>query len=56
MDAAEVMKWMAYEISIDPEKNKQWLEEIEKERMLEMSDEERAELIKKQFEIACGGK
>lgn len=54
MDATEVLKWMAYEMSIDPDRNQKWVDEIEKERVIKMSEEERAELIRKQFNIASG--
>ena len=54
MDAAEVLKWMAYELSIDPEKNKKWFDEIEQERISQMSIEANAELLRKQFNIASG--
>lgn len=54
MDAAEVLKWMAYELSVDPDRNKVWIKEIEKERLAKISDEERYELIRKQFNIASG--
>ncbi len=54
MGAGEVLKWMAYELSIDPDKNKDWMKQIEQERISKMEDEERAELLRRQFNIASG--
>ncbi len=54
MDAAEVMKWMAYEMTIDPDRNKKWVSEIEQEHLAKLADSERAELIRKQFNVASG--
>ncbi len=54
MDAREVLKWMAYELTIDPDKNKKWIKDIEQERLSKLADSERIELIRKQFNIASG--
>lgn len=53
MDAKEVFQWMAYELSIDPERNKKFKEQIALENSAKLTDEQRAQLIKEQLNFAC---
>ncbi len=52
MDANEVFKWMAYEMSVDPERRKIYLVEIQEEQAKYMTDEERARILKNMINMA----
>lgn len=49
MDARELMNWMAYEMSIDPDKNKEYMKQIEAERAAFRTLEDEARDIKQLF-------
>lgn len=49
MDASEVLNWMAYELSIDTDKHKEYMKEIELERAKNQTLEEEAAAIKALF-------
>lgn len=52
MDANEVFKWMAYEMSVDPERQKTYKLQIQEEAAKYMSDEERAQILKNMINMA----
>lgn len=52
MDANEVFKWMAYEMSVDPERHKVYMVAVQEEQAKNMTDEERAEAIKRNINMA----
>lgn len=54
MDAKEVFKWMAYEMSVDPDKRKNYIIEIQEEKAKFMTDEERAQILKDMINRANG--
>lgn len=56
MDAGEVFNWMAYEMTEDPDKRKQLMQEIQQEQSKSMTDEERIKAIKSLLFIASGNK
>ena len=51
MDAREVLEWMAYEMTIDPDTRERLDREIESDHQKALSDEERGLMIK---QILCG--
>lgn len=55
MDAQEVLEWMAYEMSIDCDKNKQYMKELADERARNMSLADEAQAIKNML-LMLGGK
>lgn len=54
MDAREVLNWMSYEMSIEPEQHKKYVLQMEEERAKLMSDEERAQAIKDMLNMVSG--
>lgn len=54
MDANEVLRWMAYEMSIDADNHKKYTIEIQEEEAKTMTDEQRAQIIKNMINLASG--
>lgn len=54
MDAGEVLNWMAYELTEDPDKRKTYMAEIQAEKSKSMTDDERTKAIRDLLLIASG--
>ncbi len=51
-DCREIMKWMAYEMSIDKDNKKRYELEIAEENAARMTNDERSEILRNMINLA----